>query len=727
MGALLGLAVGLVAACGGGGPPQPGPPPQALPAVLTLDTAAAYPWQGWGTSLAWWANTVGDASASPGAPTATAATPAARPGSCPGTAGRTEVCDAGWPAAARAQVLTDLFGNPQPTASGKAVDPLGLNVLRYNLGASPWDLSTLPSSCGGGPEAPLGDNGTTDRFGYGKAVPAVEQGPGAPIELNWDAAQLSVLRAATADIRQQASALPVLQAFANSPPWWMLADQCPAGGGADSRVDPTRYADYLASVLGQYQRAGIDFSTVEPFNEPHLGIGSAGKFWSGCTNSCQEGASFTLADQQRVVDALCPALSAAGDNGVKAAVDDDNTPDLTDAQIRLLGSESCVGQVDTHGYDGGVGPYLGAGRATLSQDVPAADSLWMSEFGSSDAGTLATQIADDLQELRPSAWVLWQAVDPSWGLFTGLPSEPPPGSAAQVTINASFQAFGQYTRYLRPGSRIVPLELAPGAYDNPGDAPRATVAVDPSGQVVVVTTNPGTGAQGLQLDLRPLHPATSGATHQLSLGSTTVTDTDTPPTLTSGGQLDVTLPGRTVTTYVFGPAGAPPSPVTTTTTAPATTTTTAPPTTTTTATTPPLTTATPTLTHEQFVADANQVCRQASAQIPAASDPFDLASIAATLRADQAVLPQFLQQEQTLVATQPDRAGLDADWLRPMQQDLTAASPLIQQFLSDYDSGQMAAAEQVVEEISAAPDHRDTIVAHLQSYGLTDCAALEEK
>jgi hypothetical protein len=728
-GAALALAVGLLGACGGSTPPTPGPLPQVP--VLTLDTAGAYPWQGWGTSLAWWANTVGDASASPGAPTVTAASPAARPASCPGTAGRTEVCDASWPPAARAQVLTDLFGNPQQaTASGgQAVDPLGLNVLRYNLGASPWDLSTLPSSCGGGPEAPLANNGVSDRFGYGKAVPAVEQGPGAPIDLNWDAAQLSVLTAATAAIRQ-ASGDPVLQAFANSPPWWMLSDRCPAGGAADSRVDPTQYADYLAAVLQQYQRAGIDFSTVEPFNEPHLGIGSTRKFWTGCGASCQEGASFTLADQQSVVDALCPALSAAGEAGVKVAVNDDNTPALTDAQIGWLRSGGCAQQVDTHGYGGGDPP----SRATLRQHVPAGDTLWMSEYGSKSTGDLATEIADDLQELRPSAWVLWQAVDPSWGLFAGIPSDPPPGSAAQVQVNAAFDEFGQFTRYLRPGSRVVPLQLPPGSYDDPGGAPLATVAVDPAGQVVVVATNTGAGRPLLKLDLQPLHPGTLREARQLQLGATTVTDAGNQTTLTSGGQLDVTLPAKTVTTYVFGPGAVQPGPTTTTTepatttTVPATTTTTtAPAITTTTTTTPPPTTATPTLTHDQFVAEANQVCRQASAQIPAASDPFDLASIAATLRADQAVLPPFLRQEQALATTQPDGASLEASWLQPMQQDLTAASPLIQQFLSDYDSGQTAAAEQVVEEISVAPDHRDTIVPYLQTYGLTDCAALEEK
>src|SRR5215831_9346733 len=67
-----------------------------IPGAVQITTGGAYRFQGWGTSLAWWGNVVG-----------------------------------GWESAG--QVEDAIFGR-----SNRAhADRLGLNVIRYNLGASP--------------------------------------------------------------------------------------------------------------------------------------------------------------------------------------------------------------------------------------------------------------------------------------------------------------------------------------------------------------------------------------------------------------------------------------------------------------------------------------------------------------------------------------------------------------------------------------------------------------
>ena len=70
------------------------------------------------------------------------------------------------------------------------------------------------------------------------------------------------------------------------------------------------------------------------------------------------------------------------------------------------------------GDDGlhGLDPYRGNQRPKLRDIVRGAGAkLWMSEVGDGDETgmTMAKSMMLDLAELRPSAWVLWQVVDPS--------------------------------------------------------------------------------------------------------------------------------------------------------------------------------------------------------------------------------------------------------------------------------------------------------------------------
>src|SRR5689334_8025739 len=82
----------------GAGPGQAGGVAAAapIPGAIQITTRDAYRFQGWGTSLAWWANVVG-----------------------------------GWRSAP--EIEDALFGLPKPGHQ----DRLGLNVMRYDVGASP--------------------------------------------------------------------------------------------------------------------------------------------------------------------------------------------------------------------------------------------------------------------------------------------------------------------------------------------------------------------------------------------------------------------------------------------------------------------------------------------------------------------------------------------------------------------------------------------------------------
>src|SRR5262249_34359948 len=196
-----------------------------------------------------------------------------------------------------------------------------------------------------------------------------------------------------------------------------------------------------------HTQMGITFDSVEPLNEPT-------DPWVPGLNGGQEGmqvsrnsTSTSSNPQDSILSDLCVALSQA-QLPVSVAAPDGFNPDgtssfpvappdntLADLNYYSQSTRNCLGQVDTHMYNlgidfslgwppvkGDLGAYVGAGRvnvaaaaANLSPGAPP--RLWMSEFGNGGDGraattatALSTQIARDIRDLRPSAWVYWQAL-----------------------------------------------------------------------------------------------------------------------------------------------------------------------------------------------------------------------------------------------------------------------------------------------------------------------------
>lgn len=574
------LVVGLLAGSGCG---------STQPEILRVDVKHGFHFQGWGVSLAWWANIIGD--------------PSGTPQEANGQNGPA------WSPRARGAVLQDLFGdvNQSTGADGQPIHPLGLNVVRYNIGASPATYPALPS--------PDGACSSPTIFGFGKAIPSPQQGSAtSSVNLDWDARQISVLTTAIALIsaaqqsghpgsRQEA---PILEAFANSPPWWLTSNHCSAGqpsvrapaqpgpnpspgstqppqfspfdpfGSSCSAapcvadVSSTRaaaetYARYLLDVVAALHRdKGIDFATLEPFNEPNDGI------WKGCKPGCQEGSNFSPDVQTAVVDALCSYLSdpAFADLRTRISANDENSLNQLLPHLPSWKDRGCVSQINVHGYSG-VDQRSELSHAAASwwaekTGTPADPPLWMSEYGDGDPMKIAVQIADDLQDLRPETWVYWQAIDDVWGLLGDnvLPdpqkghSKVYPPDASAIKPTARYWALAQYARYIRPGAVVYPLSLPADSYSgrDAGSSPiRVTVAKNVDRTIVVVATNPssGPGSQTLRLSLRCLSPHAPVTAHQLQLrGGQPHPMSIVAPQL-SGDELSDTLPSMTVTTYVF--------------------------------------------------------------------------------------------------------------------------------------------------------------------------------
>jgi O-glycosyl hydrolase len=496
----------------------------ALPsATIGISDQGSYAFDGWGTSLAWWAEAAGS-----------------------------------WQDEQQRSLVKNLFGAPD--ISNAATSPLGLTIARYNIGASPASGGQNQAGCPGS-AAPQ----------FPRDIPAPQQGPTSPVDISQDRDQLSILK----DISSVIGSDPQhYEAFANSPPFWMLTPgQCPIG---DNHLDPGKfgaYAQYLISVLHAFRQQGISFGTIDPFNEP-----SPTHFhWpNGCTSNCQEAANISPADQSAIAGKLCDALGQSG-LSTRVAAMDENTPDGAGGDYSHYDqhAKSCLGQFNTHSYGTSGDRKNVAGLAALGP------KLWMSEFGNAGAPDsinagqqLARMIARDLQYMRPRAWVYWQAMeaagDSNWGLLAD-PSFPHAGSLEKTF---RYDALAQYSEFIRPGYSILKASRQ-------GAVQTFTVAArDPAtGQTVLVTTNcdapnddpaQSAGAGGcadstqdrsIHYDLRSLGVSYATVSAWRTSGNGAPGDQLQPVTsgltVDNNTLTDANQPAGSITTYVVSPPGLP--------------------------------------------------------------------------------------------------------------------------------------------------------------------------
>jgi galactan endo-1,6-beta-galactosidase len=496
------------------------PPPAAIVAPNPAEVRVA-PFDGWGTSLCWWANQFGTAPGDYGAP-----------------------------------YLADLiFGSATvKDPAGNLIPGLGINIVRYNIG-------------GGGGGATI-DQDTKEAISPSNPVTGCpyhyvqgfwkkwgpdpdEYDTGNPEYWDWhaDANQRNMLTLA----RNRGA--NIFEFFSNSPPWWMCLNHSSSGGALSPGFIPDdllksnlqswnvdKFARYLVTVV-KYAREhwGIDGPSVqwsiEPFNEPdppswffyrpndlHHPLTWSYSGQEGCNFGCDRASKLVVDTvlQQDVIDKLYDELNGAGLNGaVTLTASDWNSIDYAVLDWRFLTSDpswqgqiSKIEKVNVHGYDG-TSPYRGAKRAEFREKVRNSlgekPKIWMSEYGDDDHSgmTMAMSIMLDMTELQPSAWVLWQVIDPSWGLLAATKSDDalqcPDGIGGPY---ASYYVFAQFSRHVRQGCKIISEGTIIGNDDGvTRDHFKSIAAYDPgNSKLVIVTLNLGE-ARWITYDLSKLPAA----------------------------------------------------------------------------------------------------------------------------------------------------------------------------------------------------------------------------
>jgi O-glycosyl hydrolase len=408
----------------------------AVPATAAVESVTVRPdptyqqepFQGWGTSLVWFANATG-----------------------------------GYPDEIRNQLAELLFG----------ADGLNLNIARYNIGG------------GNAPDVP-------EYLRAGAAVPGWWKAPAGTTRTDtdwWKPGDPRFFDAA-ADPRQRwwvdriKSKVTRWESFSNSPPWFQTVSGY-VSGGFDPNADQLRedritdFAAYMAQATAELERAhGIRFATVDPFNEPNT------SYWrttlgpdGNPTGGRQEGAHMGPALQAKVVPAMADALRANRLKAVVSAPDETNPGIFADDWAGYPAAvRDRVGQLNVHTY--------GTARRTSARDIAKGSHkpLWMSEvdghwgtgqnFTSMDPGLgMAERVIDDLRELEPRAWLLWQAIEDYNNMKPGAESpegmnwgviQIPFNCGAQDTlatcparVNTKFHTLRNFTHHIKPGDRLV--------------------------------------------------------------------------------------------------------------------------------------------------------------------------------------------------------------------------------------------------------------------------------
>ncbi|KAJ4394803.1 Endo-beta-1 6-galactanase [Gnomoniopsis smithogilvyi] len=400
----------------------------------TISTSSNWgTWQGWGVSLAWWSKAFGN----------------------------------------RDDLANIFFSLNTTTYNSASLPGLGFNIARYNAGAcsnNTYDSTSMVES----PD--ITASRQIDGYWWDWAS-------GDPTSSSWhwtvDANQRTMLQKAASRGANR------LELFSNSPMWWMLNNKNPSGSddGSSDNLQSWNYANhtqYLAEVaLYAKNNWGINFASVEPFNEP------SASWWKG-TSGTQEGCHFDVSTQASVIPLMRSELNALGLTSTIVSASDENTYDAAVSTFNGLGSTALgdLGRINVHGYQGGSGDRSGL----YSLASGAGLALWNSEYGDSDAtgSSLVSNLILDFRWLHPTAWVYWQAIDGGgWGLIDG--------DNTALTLSSPTQKYfclAQFTRHIRDGMRILD-----GGSDHVVAAYDAT-----NSKLIVVAVNWGS-AQYINFDL----------------------------------------------------------------------------------------------------------------------------------------------------------------------------------------------------------------------------------
>ena len=406
------------------------------------------------------------------------------------------------------------------------VSPEGLNYshFRYNIG---------------GGDDPLNRHCTPHHMGQGKGLRAEMEGFKDSINdvYHWerDAAQRKIML----KIREKRPDA-VFEAFSNSCPYYMTYSGC-VGGHTDGGKDNLRpeyyeaFAHYLVDVCKYYKDVyGIEFKTLEPFNE------SATNYWRA--NGSQEGCHFDYQSQINFIRVLEPILRQSGLKTVISAADETSVGHAIEGlnQYVAAGVDKYIAQWNTHTYEGSIEEKARYGEMVRK----TGKRFWMSETGAGGRGLagnlkLAQRLIDDMRYLQPEAWIDWQYMEENNDQWCTVRGDFRAQTYARVK---NYYVRQQCSRFIKRGYSIVES----GCH-------QSLAAVSADGRtLVIVALNEDSIAKTHKISLARLKhkPAKSGISAYRTTADETLIDATSSVKL-DGKTLSLVMPALSITTVVI--------------------------------------------------------------------------------------------------------------------------------------------------------------------------------
>ena len=320
------------------------------------------------------------------------------------------------------------------------------------------------------------------------------------------------------------------------------------------------FANYLAEVSYHYKNDwGIDIQSITPTNEPYTNFWSAGSAkQEGCHFDIGNSESTIILELQRAMKAkgMGDVIISASDetsidtqiNAFKALSSDaKNAVGRIDTHTYGGSKRSELRQL---AVDSGKNLWMSEvdGNGTAGQNAGAmAPGLWLSE-----------RITADCNGLNASAWILWQVID-KHVCAAGYNGKKDSGMVDMtkgfwgtavadhdndtIVLSKKYYCFGQYTRYIRPGMTMLKSSgNTMAAFD------------EENGQVVIVSYNTSSGKSDMNYNLTQFSKC--GTSAKAIRTSQTENWGDAGSYTINNGVLSVSLEPNSVTTFIIdGVAG----------------------------------------------------------------------------------------------------------------------------------------------------------------------------
>ncbi len=316
----------------------------------------------------------------------------------------------------------------------------------------------------------------------------------------------------------------------------------------------TAFAEYLAEVCAHYEKYwGVKVQSIDPMNEPYTNFWGAFSYkQEGCHFDQGNSESKILVELKKSLDkrGLNDVIVCGTDEtSIDTQIDSFNK--LSSEAKNLLGridTHTYGGSQRSKLKE----TALANGKNLWMSEV---DGSGVSGTNAGEMGAalwLAERMVLDCNELNCSAWILWQAIDNHissvgmngnkdkgmvnvnggfWGLAVADHDK------NEVILTKKYYSFGQFSRYIRPGMTMLKSTgNTMAAFD------------EKTGRLVVVAINSGSSAQEFNVDLSGFDEV--GVSAQVIRTSNTESWKDAGNIALNGTSLKTQLAPQSITTYI---------------------------------------------------------------------------------------------------------------------------------------------------------------------------------